>query len=56
MDGGLQQAISLLIGAAASVILLWGNYQFGGRRRADELERKHHEHCEHDEHEHCEHD
>lgn len=38
VDDGIRQALSLLIGAAASVLLLWGNYQFGGRRKKDELE------------------
>jgi hypothetical protein len=41
VDDGLEQALSLLIGAAASVLLLWGNYRWGGRRRKDEIEYEH---------------
>lgn len=33
MSGPLEQAVALLIGTAATVLLMYGNYRWGGKRR-----------------------
>lgn len=38
MDDRISQALALLIGSVSSVLLLWGNYRWGGRRRKPETE------------------
>jgi hypothetical protein len=48
VDDRLEQALALLIGSLSSVVLLWGNYRWGGRRRKDEIEDEHEHHHEED--------
>ena len=38
MDDRISQALALFIGTMSSVVLMWGNYRWGGRRRRDEID------------------
>lgn len=48
MDDRLTQALALLIGTLSSVVLMWGQYRFGGRKYRDQDDPPDHDHHDDD--------